>query len=110
MIYFVRHGETDYNKQGKLFKEEKEKVFSNGITNPKEYGAETHSEFSARVMSAVKDIQATNKNALIVSHGGVYVAIFKYVNGIGIDANVPPLKNCEVYQIPKLCFEAEKDL
>ena len=50
--------------------------------NPKNYGAESAEEMSQRVESFFKEIEDSEKNILIVSHGGVYRAIYRYLNGI----------------------------
>ena len=50
--------------------------------NPKKFGAESSEEFCERVVSFFKEIENTDKNVLIVAHGGVYRAIYKYINNI----------------------------
>lgn len=50
--------------------------------NPKKYGAESYDELCYRVEEFFKEIENTDKNVLIVSHGGVYRAIYRYLNNI----------------------------
>ena len=50
--------------------------------NPKKFGAESSEEFSLRVEEFFKEIEESDKNILIVAHGGVYRAIYRYLNGI----------------------------
>lgn len=154
MIYFVRHGETDYNKQGRMqgfldiplnqtginqayqAKEnlkdiQIDEIYASPLSrasktadiinenynlnikyddrlkelnvgelqgqnpadfskeyidyyfeHPKEFGAETLEEHCSRVESFFKEIENSNKNILIVSHGGVYRALVRYINHI----------------------------
>jgi len=47
-----------------------------------------------------KDILKLNKNVLIVSHGGVYRSIYRYLNNIlDFSVKVPTPINCEVINI-----------
>ena len=152
MIYFIRHGETDYNKQhryqghldiplnengimqaenardelaGFVFdeiyssplsrarktaeiineKQGAELVFDDRLKeiyggtsqgqcldkwsedevkelheNPKKFGAESSQELCLRVEEFFKEIEDSDKNILIVAHGGVYRAIYRYIN------------------------------
>lgn len=65
--------------------------------NPKDYGAETIQEFYDRVQEFYKEIEHSDKNILIVAHGGVYrnLMIYKlklkveYIKGYEID-------NCDI--------------
>lgn len=50
--------------------------------NPKKYGAESYEELCLRVEEFFKEIENSDKNILIVSHGGVYRAIYRYLNHI----------------------------
>ena len=48
--------------------------------NPKKFGAESSQQLCERVESFFKEIENTDKNILIVAHGGVYRAIYRYMN------------------------------
>ena len=50
--------------------------------NPKKFGAESSAELCRRVESFYKEIEDSDKNILIVSHGGVYRAIYRYLNNV----------------------------
>lgn len=69
--------------------------------NPKLYGAETKQEFYDRCIKAYKEIEKLDGNTLIVSHGGVYICIYKYLNNLDIDEKIHVLGNCEVYVCEK---------
>ena len=96
----------EYNvgsRQGELFTEREKQFFIESLINPKEYGAETYDEFRDRVILAIKEIQNLNKNVLIVSHGGVYRVILRYLSNIeNLEEKVVPLGNCEVFEVPKI--------
>lgn len=172
MIYFVRHGETDYNKQGKLQgqldiplnekgREQAETARDNlkdtkigriicsplkrafetaQIINekyhleiepddrlkeicggdmqgrvisdlpkqlhieyhkdPTKFGGESLSKFCERVFSLMKEIENLDENILIVSHAGVYRAIYKYINNLeGFEFKLDAPKNSEIIRI-----------
>lgn len=62
--------------------------------NPKSFGAESYEELCARVESFFKEIENSDKNILIVSHGGVYRAIYRYLNNIeSFHSEIEGLKN-----------------
>ncbi len=50
--------------------------------NPEKFGAESTEELCRRVEEFFKEIENTKDNVLIVAHGGVYRAIYRYVNQI----------------------------
>ena len=50
--------------------------------NPKKFGAESSAELCARVEQFFKEIESSDKNILIVAHGGVYRALYRYLNHI----------------------------
>ena len=50
--------------------------------NPKKFGAESSAQLCARVEEFFKEIEDSDKNILIVAHGGVYRALYRYLNGI----------------------------
>ena len=172
MIYFIRHGETEYNKQrryqgqldiplnetgiaqaeksrdnlakfkfdeiysspllrarktaeiineeqhAKLVFDDRLKEIFGGISqgqclddwteervkqlheNPKSFGAESYEELCARVESFFKEIENSDKNILIVSHGGVYRAIYRYLNNLeGFNFELKGLKNTEAIKL-----------
>lgn len=73
--------------------EKKQDVFS----NPEKYGAETLQQLYDRVTNFFREIENIDKNILIVSHGGVYRAIYKYLNNIdGFDFELENLKNAKL--------------
>ena len=168
MIYFIRHGETDYNKQRRLQghldiplnatgisqaekardelaniqfdviyssplsrarktaeiineKQNASLVFDDRIKEihggklegeclndwteemhrrfhemPEIYFAESTAHLCERVEEFFKEIENEDKNILIVSHGGVYRAIYRYINKISdFDYELKSLKNAE---------------
>jgi uncharacterized phosphatase len=62
-------------------------------------------DFFKRVYGAIDELkqQYADKTVLIVSHGGVHIALYAYVNGLSLTGNirVSPMKNCE-YRIYEL--------
>jgi broad specificity phosphatase PhoE len=172
MIYFIRHGETDYNKvkrfQGhldiplnqkgvvqaklalegsknlkidkiyysplkraaetaniinsfhnaKMIKDDRIKEINMGslqgkykdklkkfeqilaYTNPERFGGESHEQFCKRVKSFLDEIINSTENILIVSHGGVYRAIYKIMNNLdNMQFELVPLPNAKIITI-----------
>lgn len=67
------------------------------MNNPKKFNAESWQEFYDRVVSFFKEIEHSEKNILIVSHGGVYRNIYKYLNNIkGFHFELEDIKNSKV--------------
>lgn len=62
-------------------------------------------DFFDRVYSAIDDLKQkySKKTVLIVSHGGVHLALYVYANKLPLSGNVriSPMKNCE-YRIYKI--------
>ena len=88
--------------QGACIKDlsEEEKQLSH--SNPETFGGESIQEFCARVESFFKEIENTNKNILIVSHGGVYRAIYRYIKGFeDLNFDMEQLKNATIVLINK---------
>lgn len=85
-------------RQGQLFglwPEEKKQEY---INNPEKHGAESYKHFYDRVVDFYKTIQNQEKDILIVSHGGVYMNIYRYINGhTDLTKNIEhkPLENTE---------------
>ena len=66
-------------------------------TNPERFGGESHEEFCARVKSFLDEIIDSNENILIVSHGGVYRAIYKIMNNLdNMQFELDPLPNAKI--------------
>ncbi len=83
--------------QGRFLKdlsdEEKQLAFS----NPEHFGGETHEQLCSRVISFFKEIENSKENILIVSHGGIYRALYKYLNNLdSLEFNLKPLPNAEI--------------
>lgn len=65
------------------------------IVSPNVYGGETNQDVFDRASAFFKEIENSDKNILIVSHNGVYRALYRYVNGLAVtDNSFPPIKNC----------------
>lgn len=85
-------------RQGKLFglwPEEKKQEY---INNPEKHGAESYKHFYDRVIDFYKTIENQEKDILIVSHGGVYMNIYRYINGytdLSKKIGHKPLENTE---------------
>lgn len=67
--------------------------------------SENLKDFFIRVYGAIEDIKQKykGKTVLLVSHGGVHLALYAYVNKLPLAGNmrVNPMKNCEyrIYEI-----------
>ncbi len=68
--------------QGKKFSKLKEFDKIQAFSNPERFGGESHEEFCERVKSFYDEIKDTTENILIVSHGGVYRALYKILNNL----------------------------
>ena len=67
----------------------------------REYGAETFEEFQKRVVSFYRELEGTKERVLIVSHGGVYRHIYRYLHNIKEKVKVQTLGNCEIVVFEK---------
>lgn len=68
--------------------------------NPKEFNAESTKELCDRVEAFFKAVENSNKNILIVAHGGVYRALYRYINKIeGYHFETQKVKNAEFMKI-----------
>lgn len=86
--------------QGALLSELNEADKTLAFTKPEHFGGESHTEFCGRVESFFKEIENSTENILIVSHGGVFRAIYKYINNIkGFDFEYEPLKNAIITKV-----------
>ena len=68
--------------QGKCANDLSEDTIKDFHENPEKYNAETSADFCVRVEDFFKEIEDSDKNILIVSHCGVYRAIYRYLNQI----------------------------
>ena len=55
--------------------------------HPEDFGAESNIDFFTRVVEFFSEIEDSDKNILIVSHGGVGCILMSYFNGIPVDGN-----------------------
>lgn len=100
------------DRQGVVLKDCTKDEIAEFMRDPKKFGAESYEELCSRVEEVYKEIEQTSKdkNVLIVSHGGVYRAIVRYI--LGFDnvhsENIHSLKNCEVVNFSEMA--KEKDL
>ena len=86
--------------QGKCLKDWTSEMHEDFNKNRKNLGAETVEQFCERVESFYKEIENSNKDILIVAHGGVYRAIYKYINNIkDFNFELKGLKNASVIVI-----------
>ncbi len=86
--------------QGKY--KEKLKKFDQilAYSNPERFGGESHEEFCTRVKSFLDEIINSTENILIVSHGGVYRAIYKILNNLdNMQFELDPLPNATMVKI-----------
>ena len=88
--------------QGKTIKDCTEQEIKYAFDYPEKNGGESLPDFFKRVGEAYKDIESLNKNVLIVSHGGVYRALYKLINNIeGYDLDIDTPKNATVIELKK---------
>ena len=86
--------------QGRKFSELSEEEQRLSFTNPEHFGGESHDEFCARIISFYNEISNTDKNILIVSHGGVYRALYKHINNLtDLQFSMKPLPNASLILI-----------
>ena len=88
--------------QGKTIKECTPEEIAVAFDNPEKNGGESLPDFFKRVGEVYQDIENLNKNVLIVSHGGVYRALYKLINNIeGYDLDIDTPKNATVIELKK---------
>ena len=94
------------SRQGVILKDCTKDEIAEFFSDPKKFGAESYNELCSRVEEIYKEIEsiAINKNVLIVSHGGVYRAITRYVLNLDNVHNekIKSLKNCEVVNFSEM--------
>ena len=91
-------------RQGELFGKWPEEKKQEYINNPEKHGAESYQHFYDRVIDFYKTIENQEKDILIVSHGGVYMNIYRYINGytdLSQKVERQPLENTEFTVIKK---------
>lgn len=97
------------NRQGVVLKDCPEEMLADFFKDPKKYGAESYEELCARVESIYKTLENDSRNILIVSHGGVYRAITRYI--LGLDSvhsdKIHSLKNCQVVDFTAMTKERD---
>ena len=68
--------------------------------HPEDFGAESNIDFFTRVIDFFSEIEESDKNILIVSHGGVYKNIYRYLHGItDFLQKFPTPENCEAVKL-----------
>lgn len=83
--------------QGKCFNELSDEEQKLSFTAPEYFGGESHEQFCNRIKSFLDEIKDSNKRILIVSHGGVYRAIYKILNNLeNLQFDLQPLKNATI--------------
>lgn len=65
--------------------------------DPHKFGGETKEDVYNRAIEFFKEIENSNKNILIVSHSGIFEAIYTYLNDLPIGADTRILENCGMY-------------
>ena len=80
--------------QGRCYLDLTEQEKELSFTSPEYFGGESIEEFCKRVSSFYNEIKTSNKNILIVSHGGVYKALYKTINNLDkLDFHLNQIKN-----------------
>ena len=84
-------------RQGQLFGLWPEEIKKKYIEKPEDYGAEGYQNFYNRVVEFYKTIENDTRDILIVSHGGVYLNLYRYFNNItDFLQSLTQLENCEI--------------
>ena len=84
-------------RQGHLFGLWPEEIKQKYIQKPEDYGSEGYQNFYNRVVEFYKTIENDTRDILIVSHGGVYLNLYRYFNNItDFLQSLEQLKNCEI--------------
>lgn len=86
------------NLQGTLLSDLSEEDRDLSFSHLEHFGGESTAEFNFRVESFFKEIENSSKNILIVAHGGVFRAIYRYINNINNNEYIP-LQNATIIKI-----------
>ena len=82
--------------QGRCFKDLSEQEQEYAFSRPEFFGGESHDELCFRVIDFFKEIENSKEDILIVSHGGIYRALQKYLNNYSsLQFDLKPLPNAE---------------
>lgn len=88
--------------QGKTISDCSKDEIEYAFTNPEKNNGETLEHLCDRVELVMREIEALNKDVLIVSHGGVYKAVYKYLNNIKIcDIDIDTPANAKIIELKK---------
>jgi probable phosphoglycerate mutase len=88
--------------QGKTINECSAEELAVAFENPEKNGGESLKELCERVVAVYEEVEALNKNVLIVAHGAVYRALYRYLNnieGYALDTDTPP--NATIIELKK---------
>lgn len=95
-MFLGRRQGTDFYK----WSEEERELFRR---RPEVYGAESNESFYSRVTDFYKDVLTRGQNALIVSHGGVFKNIYRYIHGINdFTTKFRTPETCEIFKLQEL--------
>lgn len=88
--------------QGRMLKDLSDEEKRLAFSNPEHFGGETHEQFCSRIISFFKEIENSDENILIVSHGGIYRALYKHLNNLdSLEFNLKPLPNAKIVLLKK---------
>ena len=88
--------------QGKTIDDCTKEELDYAFEKPEKNGGESLKHLFERVIAVYEEIKDLNKNVLIVSHGGVYRALYKYINDIaGYDLDIDTPENASVIELKK---------
>jgi len=96
------------SRQGKYYKDLTPEEKMLWRTNPERWGAESRLEFYNRCKEFFKTIEKSDKNILIVSHGGVWRNLRRYFDNEDLDFTKDlyyEVDNCEIDQLNKYMRE-----
>lgn len=86
--------------QGECMKKWSKEKLDRVHVNPESFGAESIAHLCMRVEEFFKEIENSDKNILIVSHGGVYRALYRYLNKIEeYDFDMEKLENATAIKL-----------
>ena len=86
--------------QGKVYDKIPKDILDDFHNNPAAYGAETWQGFFDRIVSFFKEVENSDKNILIVGHGGTYRNIYKYINKTDrFDFKIDKIRNAQIVEI-----------